>query len=172
MLGFALPLCAYCWTSSPAWPHGTHMYSMENNYQIKEIQHKRLTSSVYFKKNNQTSNRIFYKRKINIVVLQSSRLHWVSNKPQKKKFQQNHKPEFYFWQKHWDSPLKDKQNYLHMTKMLQAFLISILAEKQSIKNSHIFDLSCLFWERKPFWQKGGKKTPTTALSQACNKVWF
>lgn len=44
--------------------------------------------------------------------------------------------------------LKDKQNYIHMTKMLQAFLVRILAEKQSIKIFHIFDLSCLFHFKK------------------------
>lgn len=52
-------------------------------------------------------------------------------------------------------PLKVKQNYLHVTKMQQAFLISVLVEKQTIKSSPIFDLSCRCWERKPSWQKEG-----------------
>lgn len=60
-----------------------------------------------------------------------------------------------------------------MTKMLQAFLVRILAEKQPIKISHIFDLSCLFsFKKENLPCKKEEKSLKIAFSQACNKAEF
>lgn len=104
------------------------------------------TSTEYFTRQNSTQ--LFFR-------VFTSVGSWTKSWGKKKINQQNHKPESYFRQKTLRFSLKVKQNYLHVTKMLQAFLISVLVEKQTIKSSPIFDLSCRCWEIKPSWQKEG-----------------
>lgn len=85
-------------------------------------------------------------------------------------FQWNHEPVL-LQAKPLRFSLKDKQNYIHITKMLHAFLVRILAEKQSIKISHIFDLSCLFhFKKENLSCKKEEKSLKIAFSQACKEV--